>query len=125
MGWWDLALLHEVRAHGPRAARVIGHTMANAYEDADLVGDVYLFGRLLRLGDPRLPAPLLEIAGDRTKMRDVEVTLTPFGMDVLDCRTSNYPTNPIEDWVAGVRLSSENGALWFNDKGALIPQRAV
>lgn len=118
--WWDFALLTAVRSHGPKAARVIGHTLVNTGEDGDLVGDLYLFGRLLRLGDPRLPAPLLEIAGDRTKMREVQVTLTPFGLDVLARKASSYPINPIEEWVAGVKLSSEDGALWFNDKGTLI-----
>lgn len=120
MAWWDFALLSEVRSRGPRAARVIGYTIGNAIHEPDLVGDLYLFGRLLRLGDPRLPAPLLEVAGDRMDMREVEVTLTSFGRDVLDGTASNYPTNPIEDWASGVRLSSDDGALWFNDKGTLI-----
>ena len=118
--WWDFTLLTEVRAHGPRAARVIGYTMGNFYDDADLTGDLYLFARLLRLGDPQLPAPLLEISGDRSKMRDVQVALTPFGLDVLEGKTSSYPTNPIEDWASGVKLSSAAGALWFREGGRLI-----
>jgi len=117
--WWDFALLSAVRSHGPRAIRVIGETMGNSWDDADLVGDFYLFGRLLRLGDPQLPAPLLEISGDRASMRDVQVTLTPFGLDVLEGRASSYPTNPIEDWAAGVKLSSAEGVLWFNEGGRL------
>jgi hypothetical protein len=120
--WWDFVLLAEVRSHGPRAVRVIGYTMGSCWDDADLVGDFYLFGRLLRLGDPQLPVPLLEISGDRTNMRDVQVTLTPFGLDVLEGRASNYPTNPIDDWAAGVKLSSTDGALWFNDGGRLMPE---
>lgn len=118
--WWDFALLTEVRAHGPNAARVIGHTMGSHLHDGDLTGDSYLFGRLLRLGDPQRPAPLVEISGDRTKMRGVQVCLTPFGLDVLEGKTSNYPTNPIDDWAAGVKLSSADGLLWFNDGGALV-----
>jgi hypothetical protein len=117
--WWDSVLLNHTRSRGPSAARVIGESIVSTWDDADLVGDLYLFGRLLRLGDSRLPAPLLEITGDRTNMREVGVTLTPFGLDVLEGKTSNYPTNPIEDWVAGVRLSSRDGALWFNEGGAL------
>lgn len=118
MFWWDSALLREVRAHGPKAARIVGYTMGEAYDDADLVGDLYLFGRLLQLGDS-LPAPLLEITGDRTNMRDVEAKLTPFGLRVLEGEASNYPANPIEDYVAGVKLSSKQGALWFYNDGAL------
>ena len=118
--WWDLVLLTHVRSHGPRAARVIGHTMTDFYDDADLTGDLYLFDRLLRLGSPNLPAPLLEISGDRSKMRDVQVTLTPFGVDVLAGRISSYPTNPIEDWASGVRLSSGDGVLWFREGDRLI-----
>ena len=41
-------------------------------------------------------------------------------VDVLEGRASNYPANPIEDWAAGVRLSSRNGRLWFNDGGKLV-----
>jgi hypothetical protein len=120
--WWDFALLTEVRARGPRAVRVIGYTMGDCYDDADLIGDLYLFGRLLRLGDPQLPAPLLEISGDRTNMRDVQVALTPFGLDVLEGKASSYPTNPIDDWAAGVKLSSAEGALWFNESGRLTAE---
>jgi hypothetical protein len=120
MPWWDLALLTRVRSHGPKAARVIGYTMGDTWDEADPVGDFYLFGRMLRLGDSQLPAPLLEIRGDRTNMRDVQVSMTPFGLDVLEGKTSNYPTNPIDDWAAGVKLSSAGGVLWFTDGNRLI-----
>jgi hypothetical protein len=120
--WWDFVLLTHVRSHGPRAARVIGYTMGDFYDDADLTGDLYLFGRLLRLGDPQLPAPLLEISGDRSRMREVQVTLTPFGVDVLEGGIASYPTNPIEDWASGVRLSSGDGNLWFREGDRLIAE---
>jgi hypothetical protein len=55
-------------------------------------------------------------------MREVQVALTPFGLEVLEGRASYYPANPIDDWASGVRLSSADGALWFNDRGRLIPQ---
>jgi hypothetical protein len=121
--WWDFALLTNVQSHGPKAARVIGHTMVDTWDDADLVGDLYLFGRILRLADSRLPVPLLETTGDRTHMRDVHVALTPFGRDVLEGKASNYPTNPIDDWASGVKLSSAvGGVLWFSDGSRLIPR---
>jgi hypothetical protein len=31
-------------------------------------------------------------------MREVQVTLTPIGLDVLEGKRSSYPANPIEDW---------------------------
>lgn len=118
--WWDMKLLTEVRSRGPKAARVIGSTMINCWDDGDPVGDFYLFGRLLRMGDPHLPAPLLEISGDRANMRATEVALTAFGLEVLEGKTSSYPTNPIDDWASGVKLSSADGLLWFHDDGRLV-----
>ena len=76
---------------------------------------------MLRLGDRQLPAPLLEVNGNGEHMRDVRVSLTPFGRDVLDGKASNHPTNPIDDWASGVRLSSAAGMLWFNDGGRVVP----
>lgn len=120
LSFWDFALLTEVRERGPNAARVIGHTIVNHWDDGDLAGDLTLFARLLRLSDPKLPAPLLEITGDRRNMRGTGVALAPFGLDVLEGRASSYPTNPIDDWVAAVKLSSAQGALWFNEGGRLV-----
>ena len=94
--------------------------MAETFEFGDLVGDWYLFGRLLRLGSERNPQPLLTLSGDQTSIRSTEAVLTPFGEEVLKGTASNYPANPIDDWAAGVRLSSEQGALWFNDGGKLV-----
>ena len=112
---WDFRLLAHVREHGPSAARVIGYTMTENWNDADLVGDCYLFGRLLRMGAENLPMPLLELKGEKSSMRMTEVQLTPFGLDVLEGRASNFPANPVEEWVAGVQLSSSRGPLWFRD----------
>ena len=53
-------------------------------------------------------------------MRDCQVRLTPFGAAVLECRTANYPDNPIDDWASGVRLSSADGRLWFREDGKLV-----
>ena len=92
--------------------------MGEDFFDGDLTGDWYLFGRMLRLG--RMPCPALGLTGDIGVMRATQVQLTPFGLDILEGRASNYPTNPIEDWAAGVRLSSRDGALWFNDAGRLV-----
>jgi len=118
--YWDHALLARVQARGPEVSRIIGYTMSETFELGDLVGDWYLFGRLLRLADARNPRPLLTLSGDQMSIRHTEAALTPFGAEVLKGAASNYPANPIDDWVAGVRLASEEGALWFNDGGKLI-----
>lgn len=117
---WDFRLLAHVREHGPGAVRVIAYAMTENWDDADLVGDYYLFGRLLRMGAEDLPVPLLKITGDASNMRTTEVELTPFGLDVLEGRESNFPSNPIEDWAAGVQLSSSHKTLWFRDGDRLI-----
>jgi hypothetical protein len=120
LSYWDFALLSAVSSRGPNAARVIGFTMTGKYDDGDPVGDWYLFGRLHRLGDERLPQPLLKLAGNTKQMRNTEVELTEFGKMVLAGTASNYPTNPIDDWAGGVKLSSAENAVWFNDDGKLV-----
>ncbi len=120
LNYWDRALLSEVTASRRKAARVVGETIARHWEQVDPVGDFFLFGRLLGLGHADRPKPLLEIFGDGTQMRNTEVQLTPFGLDVLEGRSSNHPANPIEDWASGVRLSSRDGALWFHDGERLV-----
>ena len=94
--------------------------MGENFDDGDLVGDWYLFGRLLRMGDERLPKPLLVLSGDRREVRGTEVVLTPFGEAVLDGAAAYHSANPIDDWASGVRLSSAEGAVWFRDGTALV-----
>ena len=94
--------------------------MEEGWDDSDLTGDSYLHGRLLKLGDERLPKPLVTLTGNRTRMRELEVALTPFGEVVLNGTASNYPANPIDDYAAGVRLSSAERKLWFKDGGRLV-----
>jgi hypothetical protein len=53
-------------------------------------------------------------------MRSTEIRITPFGLDVLEGRASNYPANPIDDYAAGARLSSRDDALWFTEDGRLL-----
>ena len=122
LNYWDRLLLEKVRAHAPRLVRVVGETMANDWQDPDMTGDWYLLGRLLRMADARLPKPLVVISGDSTDMSAMEVALTPFGEDVLGGSASNYPANPIDDWAGGVRISSVDNALWFNDGGRVVRQ---
>jgi hypothetical protein len=120
LAYWDHALLSRVKTRGPAVSHVIGFTMAETFAQGDVVGDWYLFGRLLRMADARNPKPLLALTGDQQSIRHTEATLTPFGEEVLAGAASNYPTNPIDDWAAGVHLSSTGGTLWFNDGGKLV-----
>jgi len=120
LNYWESTLLRCVRSHGPLVARIIGHTMIESFDEGDLTGDLYLFGRLLRMGRESLPNPLVSFKGDKTNMRQLDVTLSPFGEAVLDGKTSNYPANPIDDWAGGTRLSSAEGKLWFNDAGRVV-----
>jgi len=53
-------------------------------------------------------------------MRRAEATLTPFGLEVLEGRASSYPVNPVQDWAAGLKLSSSEGSLWFNVGGRIV-----
>ncbi|HEU4590912.1 MAG TPA: DUF1835 domain-containing protein [Steroidobacteraceae bacterium] len=118
LNYWDHQLLAHVPQRGPAVSLIVGYTMADTFVLGDLVGDLYLFGRLLRLASS--PHPLITLSGDQVKMRETEAVLTPFGEQVLKGKASNYPANPIDDWVAGVHLSSEKGTLWFNDGGGLV-----
>lgn len=116
--YWDHTLLSRVRTRGPSVTHIIGYTMAETYEIGDLVGDWYLFGRMLRMGAQ--PNPLLSLSGDLRNLRTTEAKLTPFGVEVLEGRASNYPANPIDEWAAGVRLSSAEKRLWFNERGRIV-----
>ena len=117
LNYLDHALLARVPARGPGVSQIIGFTMAETYVLGDHVGDWYLFGRLLRMGSARNNQPLITLSGDLQCIRNTEAVLTPFGQEVLRGATSNYPANDIDDWVAGVHLSSAEGAMWFNDGG--------
>lgn len=124
LSYWDHALLQRVQKYGPGVSQVIGFTMAETFDQGDLVGDWYLFGRLLRLGATSNHRPLIQLSGDQQSIRHTEAVITPFGEEVLKGTASNYPANPIEDWAGGVRLSSAEGAVWFNDGGRVVPAKA-
>jgi hypothetical protein len=119
--FWDRVLLEKVREHAPKTAKVIAAALVHDLNDPDLTGDWYLFGRLLRMGDERLPRPLLSLVGDEPRMDTLRVWLTPFGEAVLEGRDASYPANPIEDHAAGVRLSSTENRLWFMAGDRLEP----
>jgi hypothetical protein len=123
----ELTLLSRVRVRAPRVPHVIGDVLAAEYEAAiagtgalDPVGDSWLFSRMLRLGDPALPEPALALTDSRTEYRDTEARLTSFGERVLEGKANFLDTNGIDDWVAGVHLSSAAGRVWVHDRGQLL-----
>jgi hypothetical protein len=118
--YWDQALLSRVKTRGPGVSQIIGFTMAETFDQGDLVGDWFLFGRLVKMAAAQNPRPLIRLAGESLSIRSTEAELTPFGEEVLKGSASNFPANPIEDWAAGVKLSSSEGALWLNDGGRLV-----
>jgi len=120
LNFWDRRLLLEVQSKGPKAASVLAHIIEVMFNDGDLVGDLYVGSRMLAMSNGSLPRPLLAFEGSRQKVGRGEVTLTEFGEQVLSGAASSYPANPIDDWAGGVRLSSANDNLWFNDNGRIV-----
>ena len=110
---WDERLLRNVEERGPSATRVLGYTIGYN-ETPDWVGDVYLFRRLVALGDPSLASPLLSIKGSKWRLRECTAELTPFGESVLLGEASHVQTNGIDDWIGGVHLTS-GGPIVFRD----------
>ena len=119
LNFWDYELLKYCGEVGPRAVRVVGHTMGSNMETPDWPGDSYLFARLRRLGDSRLRHPLVRFSGRLSRIRSAEVSLTDVGSDVLAGRANPVTLNGIDDWVGGVHLDSSAGRVWFHQDGRL------
>src|SRR4029077_16093282 len=49
--YWDRLLVEKGGDRGPHVMRGIGDAMVDDWDNGDLVGDYFLFGRLLKLGD--------------------------------------------------------------------------
>jgi hypothetical protein len=123
----ELRILEATRRSAPSASRVVGDALIAAFNAAragtgglDQCGDVWLFWRMLRLGDPRLREPALSLEGSRTTYRDTTVRLTAFGERVLDGNSSFVDANGIDDWIAGVHLDSAAGRVWLHDGQTLV-----
>jgi hypothetical protein len=117
LDFWDRQLLANVRERGPRAGRIVGHTVGERFDEGDLIVDLYYFWRLLHLASAALPMPLLSHSNDGRDIQDTHFELTEFGARVLEGRASSWPVNPIDYWAGGVHVSSAEGNLWFVDKG--------
>jgi hypothetical protein len=82
LGRFDHELLKQASLAERRVTRVIGNTLVENI-DADLVGDGYLFSRLLKFADTALTHPLLKISGSPLSMRECKVSITEVGEKVL------------------------------------------
>jgi hypothetical protein len=117
---WEYQLLQYTRDNGPQANRVVGYTMAHDMDFPEWMGDAYLFQRLHRLADTSLPKPLLTLSGDTKRLRETEVRLTQYGEAVLAGKGNAVEWNGVDDWVAGVHLSSRSGHVWFRKERTLV-----
>ena len=118
---YDTQLLVSTKTDGPTVARVIASAMkAFFFEQDECVGDNWLFWRLRRLADPKLPHPAVTLTGQRTTMRGTEASLTAEGERVLNGELNFVKLNGIDDWVGGVHLDSRAGDVWFNNDQMIV-----
>ena len=113
-------LLANTRTYGPSVPRIIGETLAGAFDEEESVGDGWLFGRLRRLANVDFPYPAVALSGTTTEMRGTEAFLTEHGRNLLAGRFNFARQNRIDDWVGGVHLHSHAGAVWFRTEKTLI-----
>ena len=66
---------------------------------------------------------LILLHGDTTMYLSTEANVTEFGRNVLEGCASSYPTNPIDEWIGGVHLSSAEDRLWLHKDGKLHRHR--
>ena len=124
---FDEIILDGANRHSPKAARIIGHSLAfdmmyerNSLYELDLVGDLYLFHRLKKMAQPHLARPLLKLNTLDKPLKETQVEVTEFGKEVLKGKHNIVQINGINDWVCGVHLNSENGQIWMRDKAHLF-----
>jgi hypothetical protein len=113
-------LLENARDRGPVAARVIGYTLSDLFDEGDCVGDGWLFWRLRRLAGPNLARPAVTLTGTRTEIRGTEVRLTEDGVQILAKQRNFVMLNGIDDWIGGVHLDSNAGPVWFRRDNTLV-----
>lgn len=104
----DEEMLRQTSLQGPRAARIIGHSMGVLLDTEEFLGDGVMFHRLVQMSRNFCSSPLVSIDGDPTKMRECEVALTAFGENVLSGEANVLEVDPADDWIGGVHLTG----LW-------------
>lgn len=117
----DEELIMYAEMKGPKAARIIGYTMA--YSDRrDPLGDSYLFYRLRKLSDQSLACPLVSVSGECKSIRSCEARLTDFGQQVLAGKADALQKNGIDDWIGGVHLTPSMPVPFRQGDSLLISQ---
>lgn len=114
----DEALLAACRTEGTKAARIVGEVLGSTADKGDRTGDLVLFARLLKLGDPALRKPLLNLTGDLRYLRSTAASLTDFGAAVLAESENAITTNGIDEQIGGARLAPSN--VWCRDTNGLL-----
>lgn len=104
---WDEVLLKQTIENGPLLLRAIGHTMA-ACDTPDWVGNGYLFDRVMKLGGPELPSPLVDLRSGLPPKKRPHIEITDFGRKVLAGEANHVAENGIDHWVGGVHLTSDS-----------------
>ncbi len=119
LSYIDEVILKNTTLHGPKASKIIGYTLGEDWHEdriqgLDLVGDLYLYGRLQNMASPILTHPLLSLNKPNVSMKETELEILDFGLDVLNKKKNSIELNGIDDWVCGVHLNSlEN--LWYRN----------
>jgi hypothetical protein len=120
---WEMALLRNVRAQGPRISAVIGETLIESAGSLDPVGDVWLYSRLNRLANVA-PHGLVSLDCPRGARRYAgTVSLTDLGDLVASGEANVLGRRRFDDWVGNVRLGSQR-AIWVRTRDGLRKWRS-
>ncbi len=112
------AALHCCEGQPVVAPRIIGHVLGHD-NSRDMVGDLYLFETLKKLGSSEIPMPLLKLTfnGDEYHMRNCLVEVLPAASDVLHGIKNFVAINGIDSWIGGVHLTMDS-YCWREDIAA-------
>jgi hypothetical protein len=124
LGFWDELLLGNSSTTPVSVAHTLADCLRQVSELAD-PGDAWLFHRMMRLADPQLPWPLLEVFGNGENYRGTTTRLTEAGIDVLNGDENAIVLNGIEDRIGGVTLSLDRDCLWLYDGETLVPRGRI
>ncbi|MCB9730768.1 MAG: hypothetical protein H6746_20015 [Deltaproteobacteria bacterium] len=118
---WEWRCLHALRDHSPVVARAICDTLIRPDGDGcEEIGDLWLLGRLRRLGAARLRFPLLEFGSTSVpRIGFGTARLTDAGESVIAGTADAITLNGIEDRVGGVTLKSPGGPVWRRSESGL------
>lgn len=114
----DEALLAACSTEETKAARIIAEVLGSMADKGDRIGDLVLFARLLKLGDPVLRKPLLNLTGDLRHLGSTVASLTDFGAAVLAGSENAIAANGIDEQIGGARLCLSN--VWYRATDGLL-----